>query len=365
MCLLYSNIDSCEYNIRGIEKVAFLPYNETYVVRTVGDYFEVKTPIPFTEYYHYESSGSFTESLVQTANSSYYELNLTLYFNQLTEVNSKALKKLVEVPVIAYVETRDGRKWVLGVDGGLRVNKYEGKTGSFKDGYSGYEMNWVGRGVGGLKPLAEEPIQTPRVIKQFTYHFRGNSKTESVFISDLNITNLKVYDVLNQSEDPSNLSYEYVPNVDIGTPNNCGPIIDTGGEVDLPTLRSLIAQNNVAFSLTLKLNDYAGNTKEDSVILIEYETDGNNVDPENFTFTMPVISSDTIVGFVDKINVSAFNFTNVFVGIRTSYSDNFTLFPITTLASLNATINSIPTGTYYGIHIWTLNPSVSFTFNYV
>jgi hypothetical protein len=49
---------------------------------------------------------------------------------------------------MAYVVTVDDRVWLLGAENGLRVDKYFSGPGSKKDGYSGYELNWIGTGLG-------------------------------------------------------------------------------------------------------------------------------------------------------------------------------------------------------------------------
>lgn len=73
--------------------------------------------------------------------TSFHVQNLMLVFNKMTAATSQQIKLIAQNRLIAVVEDRNGKYWLLGQDVGLE--REGGKAGSGKDGgdRNGYEVN--------------------------------------------------------------------------------------------------------------------------------------------------------------------------------------------------------------------------------
>lgn len=158
MCLLDKFVPDCEgFNIRGIKEVGFLPFGNSYSVQKVGNKYIITTTRPFVRFYFNTPTGFFEEKAVFTANGNYREVTLQLNFNNLSYNNREALIPFLDLEVLAYVVDNKDRKWILGIEKGLNNVSYNAKTGSLRNDYNGFEMVWLGRGLGELE-LIENPV---------------------------------------------------------------------------------------------------------------------------------------------------------------------------------------------------------------
>ena len=154
MCLIDKFVPDCAgFSINGIKEVGFLPFGNSYKVTLVGTKYVIETSTPFVRFYFNTQTGFFEENLVFTSNDKYLELSLKLDFRQLTYDNRDALTPLLDLEVLVYVVDNKDKKWILGVKQGMRVVKYNASTQTPKNNINGFELNWLGRGLGEVEVI--------------------------------------------------------------------------------------------------------------------------------------------------------------------------------------------------------------------
>jgi hypothetical protein len=164
MCLLDKFVPDCEgFNVRGIKEVGFLPFNNKIKIEKVGSKYVVTTSTPFVRFYFYTPTGFFEEKAVFTTNDKFLEITLSLNFNNFSFDNKEALTPFLDLQVLAYVVDNKDRKWILGVEDGLRCISYLSQTGSLRNNYNGFNLIWNGRGLGEVE-IIENPTCTGFVL---------------------------------------------------------------------------------------------------------------------------------------------------------------------------------------------------------
>jgi hypothetical protein len=164
MCNITKFIPACPgFNIKGIKEVGFLPFGNAYKIEQIGDKYTITTSVPFTRFWFTTQTGFFEENLVITSNDKYLEVSLKLDFQQLNYANRSALNELLELECIVYVVDNKNKKWLLGVKKGMTVNKHVASTGTPKSGLNGFELQWIGRGLGEVE-IIELPACDGTVI---------------------------------------------------------------------------------------------------------------------------------------------------------------------------------------------------------
>lgn len=154
MCLIDKFVPDCpEFNIKGIKEIGFLPFGNAYKVTLVGSKYVIETAIPFVRFFFTTATGFFEENLVFTTNDKYLEISLKLDFQQFNYDNREALLPLLDLEVLVYVVDNKNKKWILGVKQGMRVVKYNGTTAIPTANINGFELNWLGRGLGEVEVI--------------------------------------------------------------------------------------------------------------------------------------------------------------------------------------------------------------------
>lgn len=142
---------NCRNNVAGISEIRLASFvaSATFATNASSQITGAVTGYASNSFYLFElpkGVGQFTETVVQSVEnqSNFYQQELTLVVNRLSQDVRNELQKVCNQRLVAIVTDRNGVYWVLGSGNGLEVTAGTAQTGAAFADRNGYELTLTG-----------------------------------------------------------------------------------------------------------------------------------------------------------------------------------------------------------------------------
>jgi len=136
--ILNKNInDYCNYTLPGINRIWLTTWDKPKTIYNIDNLDLVTTINNDYVWYSFDVEDTivtFNEEMdISSPNGRYYRQTINLYFERLEWLKRRSVDQLVKVPLLAILEDKNGKYWIVGLDAPLRSTTMINKTGTKND----------------------------------------------------------------------------------------------------------------------------------------------------------------------------------------------------------------------------------------